>query len=57
MDASHILVDGLTAITIAFLVRIETRSRRNTALQEQIPIPPEVLQVRRVPKKKRLKPE
>jgi hypothetical protein len=53
MDASHILVGGLTAITIAFLVWIEIRSRSNTAVQEQTTIPPEVSQVPTVPKKKR----
>jgi hypothetical protein len=36
MDASHILVGALTAISLAFLVWIEIRSRRNTAaLAEQ----------------------
>ena len=34
MDASHILVGGLTAIAIALLVWIEIRSRRNAALPE-----------------------
>jgi len=35
MDASHILVGGLTAISIALLVWIEIRSRRNAAAPEQ----------------------
>lgn len=37
MDASQILVGGLTAISIALLVWIEIRSRRNTAVPEQNP--------------------
>lgn len=35
MDVSHILVGGLTAISIALLVWIEIRSRRNAAEPEQ----------------------
>jgi len=35
MDVSHILVGGLTAISIALLVWIEIRSRRNAAVPEQ----------------------
>ena len=35
MDASHILVGGLTAISIALLVWIEIRSRRIAAAPEQ----------------------
>lgn len=31
MDASHIMVGGLTAVTLALLVWIEIRSRRGTA--------------------------
>ena len=38
MDASHILVGGLTAVTLGLLVWIELRSRRNTAMQEQAPV-------------------
>jgi hypothetical protein len=37
MDASHILVGGLTAISIALLVWMEIRSRRNAAEPEQSP--------------------
>lgn len=37
MDASQILVGGLTAISIALLVWIEIRSRRNAAAPEQSP--------------------
>ncbi len=39
MDASHILVGGLTAISIVLLVWIEICSRRNVAEQEQNPAP------------------
>jgi hypothetical protein len=39
MDASHVLVGGLTAISITLLVWIEVRSRRNSAAQEQNPVP------------------
>ncbi len=40
MDASHILVVGLTVISIALSVWIEIRSRRNTAAQtEQDAVP------------------
>ncbi len=53
MDASHILVGGLTAITIAFLVWIEIHSRRNNAVQKHIPAPPELPEVRTLAKKKR----
>jgi len=35
MDASHILVGGLTAIAIALLVWIEIRCRRNAAAQSE----------------------
>ncbi len=35
MDASHILVGGLTAISVALLVWIEIRSRRNAAAPER----------------------
>lgn len=35
MDGSHILVGGMTAITIALLVWIEIRSRRNTGAQTE----------------------
>lgn len=40
MDASHIVVGGLTAITVALLVWIEIRSRHNHAAQpeEQSPL-------------------
>jgi hypothetical protein len=37
MDVSHILVGGLTAISIALLVWIEIRSRRSAATPEQNP--------------------
>ena len=37
MDVSHILVGGLTAISIALLVWIEIRSRRNAVSPEQNP--------------------
>lgn len=40
MDASHFLVGGLTAISIALLVWIEIRSRQETSAQtEQAPGP------------------
>jgi hypothetical protein len=39
MDASHILVGGLAAVTTALLVWIEIRSRRNTVAQESSPAP------------------
>lgn len=52
MDASHILVGGLTAISIALLVWIEIRSRRNTTAQEQNPVP-EGLQEVQPPRKRR----
>ncbi len=39
MDASHILVGGLTAISIALLVWIEIRSRRAAEAPEQNPLP------------------
>lgn len=42
MDASHIVVGVMTAISIALLVWIEIRSRRNTAAQpeqQSIPLP------------------
>ena len=35
MDASHILVGGLTGISFALLVWIEIRSRRNISAQPQ----------------------
>jgi hypothetical protein len=41
MDASHILVGGLTAITIAWLVWIELRSRRNSPIP-QAETPPQL---------------
>lgn len=34
MDASHVMVGGLTAVTIVLLVWAEIRSRRNTAREE-----------------------
>lgn len=37
MDVSHILVGGLTAISIALLVWIEIRSRRNAVSPQQNP--------------------
>lgn len=40
MDASHFVVGGMTAITVALLVWIEIRSRRNGAvLREQQSLP------------------
>lgn len=40
MDASHIFVGALTAISFALLIWIEIRSRRNSAGQtEQNPVP------------------
>ena len=36
MDASHVVVGGLTAISFALLVWVEIRSRRNAASQETI---------------------
>lgn len=39
MDASHILVGGLTAISLALLVWMEIRSRRNAAEPERNPAP------------------
>ena len=36
MDASHILVGGMTAISVALLIAVEIRSRRNSvAVPEQ----------------------
>jgi len=52
MDASHILVGGLTAIAIALLVWIEIRSRRNAALPEQDPHPPGTAEVQPPPQKR-----
>lgn len=49
MDASYILVGGLTAISIGLLVWIEIRSRRSPAIQGQTPIPAEISQVRTAP--------
>ena len=40
MDASHIVVGGLTGITLILLVWVEIRSRRNSAIQEQTHTPP-----------------
>lgn len=37
MDVSHILVGGLIGISIALLLWIEIRSRRNAAAPEQTP--------------------
>jgi hypothetical protein len=42
MNASHILVGGLTAISIGLLVWIEIRSRRNSATEEQAPVDAEL---------------
>lgn len=54
MDASHILVGGLTAISIALLVWIEIRSRRNTAVQpEQQSVSMPLVDAQPPPKKKR----
>jgi len=53
MDASHILVGGLTAISIALLVWIEIRSRRNNAAQpEQQSIPVTLTEAQPPPKNK-----
>jgi len=38
MDASHIVVAGLTGISLALLIWVEIRSRRNSA-QEQVAAP------------------
>ena len=35
MDASHIVVVALTGITLALLVWVEIRSRRNSAAEQQ----------------------
>ena len=35
MGVDHIMVGGLTAVSIALLVWIEIRSRRNSASQEE----------------------
>ena len=35
MDASHIVVATLTGITLALLVWVEIRSRRNSAAEQQ----------------------
>ena len=37
MDASHIVVGALTAVTVGLLVWIEIRSRRNRAAEKAIP--------------------
>lgn len=37
MDASHIVVGALTAMTVGLLVWIEIRSRRNRATGKAIP--------------------
>ncbi len=50
MDASHILVGGLTAITIAWLLWIEIHSRRNNAAhsqQQNVPAIPSELSPRK----------
>lgn len=54
MDASHLLVGGLTAISVALLVWIEIRSRRNTPAQpEQQSVPLPLAEAQPPPKKKR----
>jgi hypothetical protein len=35
MDVSHLVVGGLTAVSVALLVWVEIRSRRNVVAQEQ----------------------
>jgi len=35
MDPSHFVVGGLTAVTVALLVWIEIRSRRNVAAEKK----------------------
>lgn len=37
MDASHIVVGALTAVTVGLLVWIEIRSRRNRAVEAMPP--------------------
>lgn len=37
MDASHIVVGALTAVTVGFLVWIEVHSRRNRAAEKAAP--------------------
>lgn len=37
MDASHIVVGALAAVTVGLLVWIEMRSRRNRAAEKAIP--------------------
>lgn len=36
MDPSHFVVGGLTAVTVALLVWIEIRSRRNIAAEKKV---------------------
>lgn len=40
MDASHVMVGGLTAVSLALLVWVEIRSRRNSVAQESSPAAP-----------------
>ena len=53
MDVSHIVVGGMTAVSIAVLVWIEIRARRNGAEQEEagIPAQPELPDLTRRQKK------
>jgi hypothetical protein len=54
MDASHIVVGGLTALAFASLVWIEIRSRRNNATQaEEQSVPLAVDDGQPSPKKRR----
>ena len=39
MDASQMVVAVLTGISLALLVWVEIRSRRNSATQEHAPVP------------------
>jgi hypothetical protein len=38
VDVSHILVAGLTGMSVALLVWVEVRSRRNRAAQSENPV-------------------
>jgi len=53
MDASHILVGGLTAIAIALLIWIEIRSRCNSAAQGEQQSLPIAVDDGQAPSKKR----
>jgi hypothetical protein len=53
MDASHILVGGLLAISISLLVGIEIRSRRNTSAQREQSLPVAPAEPQLPPRKRR----